>query len=227
MPVLLAATALGLTLRLYQLMRPGFLHGVSEYDDGVYFGAALRLVHGSIAYRDFVLVQPPGIAVLMAPLAFLAKATGTATAFAVARVLTACAGAAAVPLVGILVRHRGTVAVAIAAGLLAVYPSGITAAHTVLLEPWVVLLCLLGALAAFEGDQLTEKPWRLLLAGAAFGFALSIKLWVLVPAAVPALLCARAVSRRGLGRYLAGLAAAFGVGVLPFFALAPGAMDRD
>jgi hypothetical protein len=187
----------------------------------------VRLVHGAIPYRDFVFVQPPGIVLLMAPLALVAKATGTATAFAAARVLTACASAAAVPLAGLLVRRRGPLAVALACGLLAVYPSGITAAHTVLLEPWLVLFCLLGAVAAFDGGQLTRRPRRLAWAGAAFGFAAAVKLWAVLPALVVALLCWRTLFPRALGRYLAGAAGAFGVAVLPFLVLAPHALYRD
>src|SRR5579859_5964676 len=92
--VIAAGTALALAIRLYQVLRPGYLTGITEYDDGVYFGAALRLVHGAMPYHSFVLVQPPGIVVLMAPLALLARATSSETGFAVARLLTALAGAA-------------------------------------------------------------------------------------------------------------------------------------
>ena len=48
---IVAATALALFLRLYQLSRPNYLLGVSGYDDGVDFGSALRLVNGSFPYR--------------------------------------------------------------------------------------------------------------------------------------------------------------------------------
>jgi hypothetical protein len=58
--VIAAAAILALALRLFQLSRPGYLSGFTQYDDGVYFGNALRLVHGAIAYRDFAMVQPPG-----------------------------------------------------------------------------------------------------------------------------------------------------------------------
>src|SRR5579875_2761179 len=61
------ATVLALGLRLYQLTRPGYLLSVTEYDDGPYFGSALRLVSGVLPYRDFLLVQPPGITLLMIP----------------------------------------------------------------------------------------------------------------------------------------------------------------
>jgi hypothetical protein len=225
--IVLAFTAVALALRMYQLARPGFLLGVTEYDDGVYFGSALRLVGGAAPYRDYVLVQPPGIVLLMAPLALVGKATGTAGAFAAARVLTACAGAACVPFAGRLVRHRGPVAVTIVCGLLAVYPAGIDAAHTLLLEPWLVLFCLAAPLAAFEGDVLSERPRRLAWAGVAFGIAAAIKLWAVLPALIVALLCARTRPRRPFGRYVAGAVAGFGVPVLPFFVLAPGAFYRD
>jgi alpha-1,2-mannosyltransferase len=140
--VIVATTALALGLRLWQLRSPGHLLGVTEYDDGVYLGAALRLVHGVLPYRDFVLVQPPGLILIMTPVAALAKWTGAAGAMATGRILTACAGAAAVPLAGRLVRHRGLLAVLITCGLLAVYPDAIAASVTVLQEPWLVLCCL-------------------------------------------------------------------------------------
>ena len=73
--VIAVASVLALGLRLYQLSRPGFLLSVTEYDDGPYFGSAVRLVNGSIPYRDFLLVQPPGITLLMVPAALLSKLT--------------------------------------------------------------------------------------------------------------------------------------------------------
>ena len=84
----------GLALRVYQLSRPGDLLGVTEYDDGVLFGNALRLVSGAIPYRDFAVVQPPGSVLLMVPVALLAKVTGTAWGLAIARILTVCADTA-------------------------------------------------------------------------------------------------------------------------------------
>ena len=79
-----AAVVLALGLRLLLLSRPGYLTGVTEYDDGPYFGSAVDLLHGVLPYRDFIFVQPPGITLLMLPAAALAKVTGTATAMAAA-----------------------------------------------------------------------------------------------------------------------------------------------
>jgi len=225
--LIVVLTAVGLGLRLYQLMRPGYLLGVDEYDDAVDFGSAVRLVHGFLPYHDFVLVQPPGITLLMAPVALLSKAVGLATGFAVARVLTACAGAATIALAGWLVRERGPVAVTIVCGVLAVYPGALAAAHTVLLEPWLTLFCLLGALALFEGEELSGRRARLVWGGLAFGFAGAIKVWAVLPVAVLLILGLRLWPRRSWLTYLGGVVAGFALAVLPFALSAPRAFYRD
>jgi alpha-1,2-mannosyltransferase len=217
--VIVAATLLALGLRMYQFVRPGLLLGVTEYDDGPYFGSAVRLVDGSLPYRDFLIVQPPGITLLMLPLALLSKVTGTAAAMATGRVLTALAGAAAVALAGLLVRHRGIFATVVVCGISAVYPDSIGAAHAVLVEPWLVLFCLIGALAVFDGDRLTTSGRRLAWGGAAFGFAGAVEVWAIVPVIVIVALSLRFPRR--LAVYLAGVAAAFLIPVLPFAVLAP------
>jgi alpha-1,2-mannosyltransferase len=217
--VIIAATIIALGLRLYQLSRPGYLLGVTEYDDGPDFGSAVWLIHGHMPYRDFILLQPPGITVLMSPVALLTKGLSVARGMADARIVTAIAGGAAVALAGLLVRHRGLLATTVACGILAVYPSSIQSAHTVLLEPWVVLFCLAGAVAAFDGDRLTSSGRRLALSGAAFGFAGAVKVWAIIPIVVILMLAAGRPWRAA--SYLGGVAAGFLIPVLPFFAAAP------
>src|SRR5215472_17173328 len=99
-------TLVAFVLRAYLLARPGVLT-VTQYDDGPYFGSAVRLVHGVLPYRDYALVPPPGITVLMSPIGLLTYLTGTGWGLAIGRVLTLLAGTASVPLAGLLVRHRG------------------------------------------------------------------------------------------------------------------------
>jgi alpha-1,2-mannosyltransferase len=217
--VIVGATLLALILRLYWLSRPGFLLSVNEYDDGPYFGSAVRLVYGALPYRDFLIVQPPGITLLMIPAALLSKVTGTAWGMAAGRLLTAGAGAAAVALTGLLVRHRGVLATVIACGIMAVYPDAIQATKTVLVEPWLVLFCLLGALAVFDGDHLTTRTKRLVWGGVAFGFAGVVEPWAIFPVIVVAVLALR--RPRGLAAYAGGVAAGFLVPVIPFAALSP------
>jgi hypothetical protein len=221
--VITLATLAGLALRLYQLSRPGFLLGVTEYDDGTDFGSAVRLIHGALPYRDFIMVQPPGITVLMAPVAAATSSFGTVTGMAVARVLTVLASAAAIPLGGLLTRHRGVLAVLVTCGVLAVYPDSLLAARTVLLEPWLVLFCLLGALAVFDGNQ-PVTGWRMLWGGAAFGFAGAVKVWAILPVVVILVLTVR--RPRQAGRFAAGVAAGFCLPVLPFALLAPVTLYR-
>ena len=218
--IIAAATVLALGLRIYELSRPGYLLGLTEYDDGSYFGSSVHLTGGILPYRDFIFVQPPGILLLMSPVALVAKITGTAAGMAIGRVLTMLASAAGVVLIGLLVRHRGALAALIACGVLAVFPDAIAAAHTVLVEPWLVLFCLLGAVAVFDGDRLTASGRRLAWGGAAFGFAGAIEGWALVPVLV-VLAISLPWMRRTL-TFVAGVAAAFLITVLPFAVLAPG-----
>jgi len=244
--LIVALSALGLGLRLYLLLRPGYLLGVTEYDDGSYFGSAIRLVQGQLPYRDFVFVQPPGITLLMVPAALLAKVTGTAWGLAIGRILTMLAGTASVTLTGLLVRHRGRLAVLVACGICAVHPDAVFAAHTVLVEPWLVLFCLIGALALFNGDGLAPAgSRRVVWAGVAFGFAGVVEAWAIVPVLVLLALTLRqpreAASAAGRGSrfpraisntrralaFAAGVAAGFAIPTLPFLALAPGSFYRS
>jgi alpha-1,2-mannosyltransferase len=222
--VIAVCTALAVFLRVFQLSRPGYLLGVTEYDDGALFGNAVRLVNGVIPYRDFADVEPPGSMVLIAPVALLAKVTGTAWALGVARILTVGADCACVALLGLLVRHRGPLAAGVACGVYAVYPDALVASHTFLLEPWLNLFCLIGALLVFDRDQPASNR-RLAWGGAAFGFAVAVKLWAAVPLVILGLLLARRPRRTAA--LAAGAAAGLGLTVLPFLAVAPGRLISD
>jgi alpha-1,2-mannosyltransferase len=224
--VIVAITVLAAALRLYYLSRPGFLLGVTEYDDGSYLGSAIRLVHGQLPYRDFVFVQPPGITLLMVPVALVAKVTGTAWAMALGRILTVAAGTASVPLTGRLVHRRGILAVLLACGICAVHPDSVAAAHTILVEPWLVLFCLIGALAVFDGDRLATGR-RIFWGGVAFGFAGAIESWAIVPVLVLLVIAVSARQPRRAAAFLRGVAAGFGVPTLPFAALAPAGFYRS
>jgi len=218
--VIIITTLVALALRLhFQYTRPGFLLGVTEYDDGPYFGSAVRLVHGSMPYRQFVLVQPPGITLLMSPAALLSYWTGTGWGLAIGRILTLLAGAAGVALAGLLVRHRGLLAVLVTCGIMAVYSDAVAAAHTVLVEPWLVLFCLAGAVAVFDRDRITTSTKRLAWGGVLFGFAGAVEAWAIVPVIVLAALCLPQLKRAAI--YVGGVAAGFLIPVLPFAIAGP------
>ena len=221
----MAASLIAVGLRLYDLSRPGFLLGINEYDDGTDFGSAIRLVHGALPYRDFIMVHPPGITLLMFPVALATRDMGTDTGMAVARVVTALASAAAVPLAGLLTLRRGLFAVLATCGVLAIFPDSILASRTVLLEPWLVLFCLLGALALFDGDQVTSSTRRLFVGGVLFGFAGAVKVWAIVPVVVILVLTGRRPRQAAV--YAAGVALGFCVPVLPFALSAPATFYRS
>src|SRR5215469_12076078 len=218
--VMLIATALAVVIRLFTLTRPGYLTGVTEYDDGVYLGGSIRLLQGGLPYHDFAFVQPPGILLLMTPVALLAKVTTTAHAMAAARLLTVLASTACVPLAGSLVRYRGVFVTLVTCGALAIYPDDITTAHTLILEPWMNLCLLAGACLAFRRGHVAS-PRRLLWAGVAIGFAGAIKYWAALPALILLAAClltggaAQARIRRA-GLYVLGVAAGFVIPVVSF-----------
>jgi hypothetical protein len=194
---------------------------VVEYDDGPYVGSAILLTHGILPYRDYIFVQPPGITLILAPLASLARFgwIGPPAVMATGRVLTALVSTAGVPLLGVLVRRRGVAAVTVGCGLLAVYPGSIFTGHTVLLEPWLTLCCLAGAIIVFAGDRLATSTRRLVWGGVVFGVAGAIEVWAIVPVVVIAALCLPRL-RRAI-RFAAGAGAGFLVPVLPFALLSP------
>jgi hypothetical protein len=223
---IIAATSLiALALSVYQLTRPGMLFGLTEYDDGVYFGSAIRLIHGALPYRDFVLVHPPGFELLASPVAWLSRAIGTRDAMAALRLCMPLVAAVNVLLVGALLRHRGRLTTLVGAGLMAMFPAEVGATHTALLEPVLDLFCLLGALLVFRGETLGGRR-QLLLGGVAFGFAGTIKGWALIPVLVIAVLCLPQVWRR-LAPFVCGVTIGFAVPTLPFVIAAPGAFYHD
>jgi hypothetical protein len=185
---MLGMTGLALAIRLYLLTRLRYLTGITEYDDGVYLGGAVSLISGIVPYHGFAFVQPPGILLLMAPVALLAKVLAPAFAMAAARVLTVLASSACVALAGALVRHRGILVTLVTCGTLAVYPDDIITAHTLLLEPWMNVLVVGGAFVSFREGRLAS-PRRLLWAGILFGLAGAVKYWAALPALVLLVVC--------------------------------------
>jgi hypothetical protein len=227
--VIATATVLALGLRCFIFTQSSFLTtGSIEYDDGVYLGAAIRLLQGIVPYKDYVFIQPPGILVVALPFAAIAKLASAKLAMASARLATACAGAACVALAGNLVRHRGALVTAVTGGLLAVYPADVMTARTLLLEPWMNLCCLLAATAAFRAGRLAS-PRRLALAGVALGFAGTIKFWAAIPAAVLLAVILVADGQRWARArwYVLAVAGGFGVPVAAFAGSVPLGFLRD
>jgi len=55
------------------LFSNGGLGGLYGYDAGVYYGAADALIHGRVPYRDFILLHPPLLMLVLTPFAALGR----------------------------------------------------------------------------------------------------------------------------------------------------------
>lgn len=221
--IAIAPGLLALGICLWQLSYHHALSAVTGVDDGVYLGAALKLVAGIMPYRDYVLVQPPGIAVLMSPIALIGRAIGSEDALEIARVATAFVTATNASFVAWLVRHHGLAAMLIGGTAAATFPLAVTADHTLALEPYVVLFVLLGSIVAFNRN--IPSGWRLFSAGLLFGVAGSIKIWAAFP--LLALLAGLLPKWRHLVAAAAGAAGGFAAVCLPFVIGAPHAFLHD
>src|ERR1700730_4769954 len=138
----------------YQLAQPDALLGLHGSDDGVWLAPGLQLVHGAMPYRDYVWVHPPGIALLMAPFGFIGDSRWVLVAV---RVVSAIVVGLNVSLAAVAVRHRGSTAMLIAALALAVFPHAVVITHTMSLEPYLVMFCLLGAITMFRNGSLASR----------------------------------------------------------------------
>jgi len=229
MTIAAAAALLSLALGIYEVTRANVLLGEPgpnlNYDQGVYFGVATRVANGVVPYRDFVYVHPPGIAVLMLPIALLGRLIGSGTALAIAQCLTVGVVASNVFLAGYLVRSAGRVAVAVASMALALWPFAVQVNGLVMLEPYLVLFSLLGAVLLFGGDTPASRR-RIALAGACLGMALSVKMWGALPVIAAVVWCLPAW-RRKLLPLLGGIGAVVLVVWGPFVAMAPRAFVHD
>lgn len=203
------------------------VHGYAGtgYDDGVYLGSAVRLLHGQLPYLDYDLLHPPAVLWLSLPFAALGEVAGGQVALAGVRVLTVLVAGVNVLLAGAVVRSAGRLAVFAAAGLLALMPASYAATQTLLLEPYVVLCALTGlaVLGTATGDVASRR--RVLVAGGLVGLAVAFKLFgVLVAGAVLLALLPRWRDARD---WCLGVLAGFAVPTLPFALLAPASFVRQ
>lgn len=225
-PALVVVFALAWLARILPLLRGGGLSGYGSYDDSVYFASAVGLVHGRWPYRDFLLIQPPGIVVALTPFAFLTHFLGDAGGVAVSRLAWITLGSlTAVGLVWLL--WRVTRVGAVVAGLFYAFtwPTGMVERVTDLEGAQNFLLVLaLVLLRPFGPNRTRGQRAAVLLAGIAMGLAWSIKIWEIVPIAVILLWMMLRPHARHPRRFLLGAFAAVAVVCLPFFIAAPGKM---
>jgi hypothetical protein len=211
-------------MRLLPVLRGAGLLGRGPYDDGVHYSAALALVNGDWPYRDFLLLQPPGVVIALVPFAVLGAATHDGLGFEVARVFWMLLGACTAVLVARLLR-RVSVLAAIAGGTFyAVYYPALYTERTLFIE-CLGSICLIGALLlALPRPARPERTWRYLAAGALLGFAASTKLWESVIVLLVIIWVGVSQRWRVAGLVAVGTATVGTVACLPFLVRAPARM---
>ena len=222
-PLIAAIAVLAFAVRLTPVLLGGGLGSFGRYDDGVYYAAADALTFGRVPYRDFVLLHPPGIALVLAPFAFFGRLTSDPAGMAFARLAFMAVGALNAALVTVLAR-RWSRSAAIAAGLLyACWMPAVYSEQSTMLEP-LGSTALLVALVLLLKTPRPPAARAQLAAGAALGLACVLKAWYVAPfATIAAWQLATAPPRAALRVAAAGCAAA-GALLLPFAILARGPM---
>jgi hypothetical protein len=204
---------------LWQLTVPIYLQ---LYDSGVYAAAALHFVSGAMPYRDFVFVQPPGILLVMSPMALFSRVFGSHDGFVLARVMTALVTALNASLLAWLVRPRGRIAMLIAGCGLALTPVAVFFSSGVRLEPYCICFVLLGSLTIYSDDgkrgQLSAR--RLAVGGLFFGLAALIEFWAFFPF-LALVICLIPSTRNRVFVFIGAAGTTFVALALPFFLSSP------
>lgn len=223
--VMAGVFGLSVAARLVPLLRGGGLRGYGSYDDSVYFAAALGWVHGRWPYGDFLLLQPPGLVVALAPFAALGHWLGDSGGLAVARLAwMLLGGLTAAGLVALLWRTSRPAAVVAGLFYALFWPASMVERVTDLEGPQNFLL--VAALLLLRPFHPPRASWRArqsaaLTAGLALGLALSIKIWAIAPIIVLAGWLARRRGPRESGWLGLGVITTVSVVCLPFFLAAP------
>jgi len=174
--ILIVVFAVGSGIVFHNLGAHHGLYALTEYDDGVYFGATMHFVAGQLPYRSFVMVQPPAITIILAPIALLVGPANPRAGLAIARILTGTFVGLDALLIAFILRHKGLTAALVGGMLFAIYPPGYSSDRTLMLEPYLIFFCLLAVALAFSSGKLASDR-RLVFAGLALGFAGAIKLF--------------------------------------------------
>lgn len=202
MTIVLAAVGMvAFLFRIIPLLTSGTLGGFRGYDDGVHYASGVNLLAGLLPYRDFVLVHPPGIALLMVPFAFIGQFFSDTAGIGAARVLFAMIGALNAVLIGVLLKRWGYVAALAGAFLYSVSPVATIAERSIMLSP-LLSVCTLAAMLALSRNGRNPSKGKISLAAVFLALAICFKLWAIVPIAVVAAMVGLRHGPRLLARFL-------------------------
>ena len=221
----IAVAAVAFLFRLIPVLRGGGLFGIGNYDDGVYYAAATGLVHGLLPYRDFLLLHPPGMPLLLAPFALVAQLTSDSYGFAAARVAWMVLGAVNAVLIWKVLRPIGLIAAVFGALGYAVFHPAVYSEKSTLLESpaTTAMLIAMLLLQPLVYDSSLSRT-KAIAAGALLGLTVTIKVWGVITVLI--VLAWLLLLRRFAAalQIMIGSAIAATVICLPFLAAAPTAM---
>jgi alpha-1,2-mannosyltransferase len=227
-PSSFAATLAGIgvlafVVRLIPIITGGGLGSYGRYDDGVYYTASDALTFGRVPYRDFVLLHPPGLPLVLVPFALLGRLTSDPVGMAAGRLAFMAVGAVNAVLVAALASRWGKGA-GISAGLLyACWLPAVYSEQSTLLEPLGGTALLVALLLLLKRAGPTSARVQA-LAGVALGLACTLKIWYAAPLAA-VLLWQLAARKPRIALWVAvGSGVAMTVVLLPFLLIARSAM---
>ncbi|MFL6047751.1 MAG: hypothetical protein ACJ72M_21905, partial [Propionibacteriaceae bacterium] len=177
----IAIAAIAFLFRLIPVLRGGGLFGLGNYDDAVYYAAGTGIAHGLLPYRDFLLLHPPGVPLLLTPFALVAQLTSDSYGFAAARIAWMLLGALNAVLIWKVLRPMGLISALLGALSYAVFYPAVYADHTTLLESpaTTALLIAILLLEPLSNAGNLSRP-RGFAAGAVLGLTVAIKIWGVV-----------------------------------------------
>lgn len=212
---------LAATMRVVIPALDGVLTDSIGFDDSVYFFASQQLWSGSLPYRDFLFIHPPGIVTALSPFAWLAAVVPDSTAMTVATVVFGLLGSGAAALVAVLLLRYGRLSALAGGGAYAVWSAAVWS-DTAPLQAPLVNIAVLGALVLLTRTR-TPHP---IIAGLLLGFGMTVKMWTVVPVAVVAVWLLVRYGKAVAAGFAGSAAAMTTVVCLPFFVLAPADMFR-
>ena len=224
-PWAIAIAAIAFVIRLVPVLRGGGLLGLGNYDDGVYYAAATGLAHGLLPYKDFLLLHPPGMPLLLTPFALAAQVTSDSYGFAAARVACMVLGALNAALIWKILRPIGAAASLFGGFSYAVFYPAVYSEKSTLLEcPATTALLIAMVFLQPLINSSSISRWKIFVAGALVGLTISIKIWGLITLAIVLIWLLLIRRWRAAVQVLIGSAASAVLICLPFFIVAPTAM---
>ena len=221
-----AIFVVALTARLVPVVRGGGLTGIIDYDDGVHFASAIGLVNGHLPYRDFLLLHPPGIVLVLSPFAGLALLIGEPMAFGAARLAFMALGGFNAVLVAHYLRLYGNFGAVVGGLLYALFWPAVFTEHSVLQEG-LGNTCLLAALVLLAPPAARgPSKIRMVGAGCFLGLAAAVKIWAVLPALIMFGWAFFLLGGRRAAHFLLGAIGTCTAACLLFFISAPRAMWR-